>query len=73
MTSASNNLENVENSNPPLAFVLRTWCNTNDLVVNLDKSKLVHFRTQSRIRTDFQFSLNGNSLEAVSQYMYLGL
>ena len=53
--------------------VLSTWCNTNDLVVNLDKSKLVHFRTQSRIRTDFQFSLNGNSLEAVSQYKYYGL
>ena len=53
--------------------VLSTWCNTNDLVVNLDKSKLVHFRTQSRIRTDFQFSLNGHSLEAVSQYKYYGL
>jgi hypothetical protein len=25
--------------------VLSTWCNTNDLVVNLDKSKIVHFRT----------------------------
>jgi len=24
-------------------------------------------------RTDFQFSLNGNSLETVFQYMYLGL
>ena len=25
--------------------VLSIWCNTNDLVVNLDKSKIVHFRT----------------------------
>ena len=41
--------------------------------INLDKSKIVHLRTLSVTRTDFQFSLNGNSLETVSQYMYLGL
>jgi hypothetical protein len=41
--------------------VLSTWCNTYDLVINLDKSKIVHFRTQPRSRTDFQFSLKGNS------------
>ena len=28
---------------------------------------------QSMSRTNFQVSLNGNSLETVSQYMYLGL
>jgi hypothetical protein len=47
------------------------WCNTNDLTVNINKSNIVHFRTQSTDRTEFM--LNDNILDIVPQYMYLGL
>lgn len=53
--------------------ILSQWCNTNDLVVNLSKSKIVHFRPQSVQRTKFQFMFNDNSIDIVEKYTYLGL
>ena len=35
--------------------VLSEWCNTNNLTVNLTKSKIVHFRTPSVPRFVFKF------------------
>jgi hypothetical protein len=49
---------------------LSLWCNTHDLTVNTNKSKIVHFRTQSTDRTDFEFMLNDNILDIVPHYMY---
>jgi hypothetical protein len=53
-------------------YSLSLWCNTHDLTVNTNKSKIVHFRTQSTDRTDFEFMLNDNILDIVPHYMYLG-
>ena len=52
---------------------MNIWCCNNDLVVNLDKSKIVHFRTQSTPRSNFQFVFDNTIMEIVSQYTYLGL
>ena len=56
-----------------LLDALNVWCHKNDLIVNCDKSKVVHFRTQSVPRTSFQFLLNDKSINIVSEYNYLGL
>lgn len=62
-----------ENDLQKILDVLSIWCNVNDLVVNIDKSKIVHFRIQSVTQTNLEFMLNGNQLDIVSKYMYLGL
>ena len=62
-----------ENDLQKVLDTLNVWCGKNDLTVNLDKSKIVHFRPQSISKTDFVFEFNGNNLNIVSQYNYLGL
>ena len=62
-----------ENDLQKILDTLSLWCNTNDLTVNINKSKQFHFRTQSTDRTDFEFMLNDNILDIVPHYMYLGL
>jgi hypothetical protein len=48
-----------------LLDVLNTWCCKNDLEVNYDKSKskIVHFRNQSRIATSKDFHIGDNTIE----------
>jgi hypothetical protein len=56
-----------------LLNVLNTLCCKNDLEVNYDKSKIVHFRNQSRIVTSKEFHIGDNTNEIVTKYNYLGL
>ena len=53
--------------------VLYFWCKNNALYVNVNKSKIMHFRNPSVPRTDFNFTVNGNSMDCVNCYQYLGL
>ena len=62
-----------ENDLQKIIDTLSVWCDTNDLVVNLSKSKIVHFRSQSIERTNFQFIFKNNSIDIVEKYTYLGL
>lgn len=62
-----------ENDLQLLLDTLNVWCFSNDLVVNLEKSKIVHFRTQSCNKTNFNFMLNGLNMSIVDRYTYLGL
>ena len=62
-----------ENDLQKLLDTLNIWCNKNDMTVNLDKPNIVHFRTQPVPRTTFQFLFNGNKIDTVSHYNYLGL
>ena len=55
-----------------LLGVLNSWCCKNDLEVNYDKSKIVHFRNQSRIVTSKDFHIGDNTIEIVTKYNYLG-
>jgi GT2 family glycosyltransferase len=52
---------------------LESWCYSNKINVNLEKSKIVHFRTQSVTRSNFSFIFNGKEVDIVSKYTYLNL
>ena len=56
-----------------LLLSLETWCKQWQLHVNLEKSKVVHFRNPRKNRTEFLFKLNENDMEKVAVYKYLGL
>jgi hypothetical protein len=53
--------------------VFNFWCTNNALYVNVNKFNIMHFRNPSVPRTDFNFTVNGNSMECVNRYQYLGL
>lgn len=52
---------------------LHDWCNRNDMLVNNDKSNIVHFRKQSSQKTNFTFKCGNFVLKIVDKYMYLGM
>jgi hypothetical protein len=52
---------------------LSNWCTSNAMIVNHDKSNIIHFRSQSASRSSFEFTCGEHSLKAVGQYTYLGL
>lgn len=56
-----------------LLDVLSSWCQLNNLHVNLEKSNVVHFRSQSMQVTDIKFRYGTNEMSIVTQYKYLGL
>lgn len=62
-----------ENDLQELLNTLESWCYSNKINVNLEKSKIVHFRTQSVTRSNFPFIFNGKEVDIVSKYTYLGL
>ena len=56
-----------------MLYALESWCYSNKINVNLEKSKIVHFRTQSGTRSNFPFIFNGKEVDIASKYTYLGL
>ena len=64
---------NMKMINAKMLNILSLWCDTNDSTVNINKSNIVQFRTQSADRTDFQFMYNNNVLCIVPLYKFLGL
>ena len=52
---------------------LNVWCENNKLVVNINKSKVIHFRNPSKQRTKTVFQYGQKPIETISQYLYLGL
>ncbi len=53
--------------------VLNTWCSFNCMVVNHDKSQIVHFRPNCRNWTTISFTCGDYNLQVVNKYMYLGI
>ena len=53
--------------------VLHKWCQTWDVMVNTDKSQVVHFRKKNTPQTMVEFKLSNKSLDKVNKYKYLGL
>lgn len=56
-----------------LLNALHDWCNINDMFINRDKSKVVHFRPASMPRSDVIFKCGVNVLETIGTYTYLGI
>ena len=52
---------------------LNSWCVSWDLVINVDKSKIVHFMSPNITRSDFIFHYGDANIETVSRYKYLGV
>ena len=52
---------------------LNTWCNKWQLVINSDKSKIVHFRKRVREQSSFEFKVGSQQLHIVNEYKYLGV
>ena len=53
--------------------VVYKWSTKWNLSVNIDKTKVLHFRRASDQCTTFNFKLCGNYVEIVNLYRYLGL
>ena len=52
---------------------LHDWCRRWRVLINTDKSKVVHFRNGRRERTEFQFKIGRNILELTEKYKYIGV
>ena len=53
--------------------VMKNWCKTWDVLINTDKSQIVHYRSKNVQETLFQFKLGDHELKKVDRYKYLGL
>ena len=52
---------------------VNTWCNRWRMVVNEEKTEIVHFRKKSAGKTQYQFKYGNSILNVNSKYRYLGL
>ena len=53
--------------------VLSEWCTNWGLLLNKDKSKIVHYRNPSVPRSQFEFKCMDNPIDFTEKYKYLGL
>ena len=49
------------------------WCKKWRMIVNTDKTQIVHLRLKEEQKTNFRFHLGGNELLVVKNYKYLYL
>ena len=52
---------------------LHDWSKRWRVLINTEKSKVMHFRTGRRKRSEFQFQIGDNILELTEKYKYLGV
>ncbi|MEW8547636.1 MAG: reverse transcriptase family protein, partial [Candidatus Thiodiazotropha sp.] len=52
---------------------LNIWCLNNQMTINSQKSKIVHFRPKSLSRTKVAFRIGDTKLDIEKSYVYLGL
>ena len=64
--------ENEDNLQHMLNHVYN-WCCKWRLLVNRDKTNIVHFRKIRKPKTNFEFKYGNEALDVVDQYMYLGV
>ncbi len=48
------------------------WCTSWQMTINVNKTKVVHFRPQSVTMYGTPFAINGMELDMVPSYQYLG-
>ena len=66
MASDENELQN-------MLSVLLDWCTRWRLVLNVNKTKIIHFRNRRKQVTCTHFLYNDKEIEIVKNYKYLGL
>ena len=49
------------------------WCHQWRLNINVDKTKVMHFRNKSQLLTDYNFQCMGKNVETCNHYKYLGV
>ena len=64
--------ENAEELQVLLDYVEK-WCKNWRMKINMDKTKIVHYRKKCVKKTQFPFSINNTQLEIVDTYKYLGI
>ena len=53
--------------------LLEDWCNKNKICVNTEKTKIIKFRKGGRLHREDVFTYQGQKIEIVSSYEYLGI
>lgn len=49
------------------------WITQHKMSANMDKTKIIHFRTKKKKITNYQFTLCNNTIDFTAEYKYLGL
>ena len=62
-----------ENDLQSLLNCVYDWCYKWRLMVNIDKTNVVHFRKVRTLRTNFEFKYGEKNLDIINQYKYLGI
>ena len=62
-----------ENDLQRLLDIVRNWCKKWKLLVNLGKTKIVHYRPTRKHQTKFSFKWGDQDIEIVKGYKYLGV
>ena len=52
---------------------ISNWCHTNDLEVNISKTKVMKLRNGGRISSTINFNYRGSPVEIANEYEYLGV
>ena len=63
---------NTPDESQHLLDILQDYCARNRLTVNTSKTKVVIFRKGGRTPIDLTFKYNGDEIEIVSKFSYLG-
>ena len=66
-------LAETENDFHLLIDILKLWCDEKKMNLNLDKTKIVHFRNASSQKTNVIFRFGDENIEIVDHYSYLGI
>ena len=62
-----------ERSLQKMITFIEKWCGKWRMAINADKTQVVHFRNQSRLRSDFSFTFGSGNLKIVPYYKYSGV
>ena len=49
------------------------WCEKNEMNININKTKILHIRNKSTVRSNFSLNCNQSTIEYCNEYKYLGI